>query len=266
MKKALPIIIILGVLLLGAGGFFLLRGKKAPPSPDQTPGLEEIPRETPLEKRPYATLTPRTDGKEFTLTITGIKNAETVEYELVYLAEGLSRGVVGAIDLEGEEKVIRKLLLGTCSRNVCKYDEGIEKGTLTLRLRGSEGAIKFVSDFHLQKGDVALTSIDEKFKVEGGIPGGNFYITMSTIGLPGEAEGKVVGGPYGIFSSGSQTIKEGRVYLTLAEEAKDSLLYSWQNSLWQEELKGHSEKDGVLEVQIENLGTFIAVAGVSENQ
>lgn len=258
MKKILPIAIIIFLFLMG-GVFFVWRGRRQGPPATPTPKPEGVLIKTSLEERPYVTLTPRTDGKEFTLDIARIKNATEIEYELVYLSQGLSRGVVGSTDLKGEKKISRKLLLGTCSRNVCKYDEGIEEGTLTLRFRGSDGTRKFVSDFHLQQGEKELTSIDGNFKLEGKFALDTFYLAMSTIGLPEEMKGDVVAGPYGVFTPGSKLVKNGKVALTLSEEAPSAKLYSWTGIDWEEVEEGFEAEEKVVSAEIDSLGTFVAV-------
>lgn len=259
MKRILPIVVSVAFVLLIGGGFFLWRGRKASQvSVGPTPTPEGTLIETTLEERPYVTLTPRADGKEFTLEISRIKNAKTIEYELVYLAKGLSRGVVGSINLQGETEISRDLLLGTCSRNVCKYDEGVEEGTLTLRFRGADGVRKFISDFRLQEGDEELSSTDGKFKLEGQFLTDVFYITMSTVGLPEEIEEEVIGGPYGVFGSGSTKIRDVELTLELAEEISGAKLYSWSGGVWQEE---DFEIEGkTLSASVNSLATFIAVS------
>lgn len=242
-KNSLIISIVIVFLVLGVGGFLLLRDKPEEVEPEPEP--EGVLIETSLEERPYVVLIPRADGKEFTLEVERIKNAKTIEYELVYLANGLSRGVIGSIKLKGETEVSRKLLLGTCSRNICKYDEGVEEGTLTLRFRGEDGVRKFESDFHLQRGDDELTSMDGNFKLEGSFSTSAFYLTMSTVGLPDETEGKVAAGPYGVFTSGSKTVKNGSVSLDSTEEGTS--LYSWSGKAWEE----------IEDSTIDSLGTFI---------
>lgn len=250
--------IVLFVILL-IGSFFWWRGRRAREAlPSPAPEGRLI--ETPLEERPYVTLTPRTDGREFTLDISRIKKAETIEYELVYLTHGLSRGVIGSIDLEGEKTISRKLLLGTCSRGVCKYDEDVTEGTLTLRFRGPEGVRKFVSDFHLQQGEKELTSIDGNFRLEGKLSPGAFYLTMSTVGLPEKFEGQVVGGPYGVFTAGSKLVKNGKVTLALSEETSSAKLYSWTGRAWEEVEEGFKIEDKVVSAEVGSLGIFIAVA------
>ena len=168
MKKRLTIIlIIIGVFLI-VGGIFLIKARNKDQNTDESQQDQKKTLETPLEDRPYVALIPRADGKEFTLEISRIKNAKTIEYELVYESQGLSRGVIGSVELSsGEAEVSRKLLLGTCSRDVCKYDEGVEQGNLTLRFRGTEGTRKFETSFHLQQGGKELTSMDNNFNLTG---------------------------------------------------------------------------------------------------
>lgn len=251
MRKNLAIIgvVFFSLILLGWGGFLVLRGKaKSANSLLPTPTSEGVLVETILEDCPFVSLTPRADGREFTLEIKRIKNAETIEYELVYLSSGLSRGVVGSVDLKGEEEISRKLLLGTCSRNVCKYDEGVEEGRLTLRFRGDDGTRKFVSDFHLQQGESELILTDGKFQLEGKFSSGAYYITMSTIGLPGEIKGEVVGGPYGVFSSESGVVKDGKVELALGEDQAEAEIYFWNGKAW-----------SLVTNLVDEIGTFVAV-------
>jgi len=262
MKKIIFIIlIVLLVLLLGIGGIFVLRGRRLAKPISPTPGgKEEAVLEISLSERPFVTLTPRNDGREFTMEISQIKNTDTVEYELVYLSQGLSRGVIGSIDLNGQTSISRKLLLGTCSRNVCKYDEGIEEGTLTLRFRGANGTRKFIADFHLQQGVKELASIDDKFKLAGKFSPGAFYITMSTVGLPREIEGKVVGGPYGVFTSGSEIVKNGKITMALSKKTPSVKLYSWDEKSWIIEEKKDLKMDGdTLSASVDTLATFVAV-------
>lgn len=257
MKKKY-FLIALAIVALALGGFLIWRkgriAEEASPSQPEGALLE-----TPLEERPYVTMMPRADGKEFTLEISRIKNAKTIEYELVYLSQGLSRGVIGSITLkEGEEAVSRKLLLGTCSRNVCKYDEGVEEGTLTLRFRGAEGTRKFISEFHLQQGDKELTSTDGNFSLEGSFSTA-FYLTISTIGLPKEIEGKVIGGPYGVFTAGSKSVRNGEVTLKLDEENDSAQLFSWTGKAWQE-IKDTEIEGKTVSASVTSLATFVVTA------
>lgn len=233
MRKNLAIFLFVLVGLVIISAIVFVGGKTKgglPARATPTPTPEKVV-ETPLEERPFVTLIPRSDGRELTLEIKGIKNTTSVEYELAYLSNDLSRGVIGSIELKGEDSLSRKLLLGSCSRNVCKYDENVSRGTLTLRLRGPGSTKKFTADFHLQRGDKELTSINGKFRFTGKISPSVYYLTMSTIGLPSSIEGKVIAGPYGVFTAGSGLVKGKVSFEGLGESAKT---YAWTGKQWQE--------------------------------
>jgi len=151
MKK--KILVIIGFLLvLSLSFFFILRSRKKP--------IKEVKkREKPtvfsleelnIEDRPNITLTARPDGKELILTVENIKNFRVVEYELTYLSEDIQRGVIGSVNVEDKDSFTRKLLLGTCSRGVCRYDKNVSGGTLTVTFRG-EKTYRFIKDFALEK-------------------------------------------------------------------------------------------------------------------
>ncbi|MGB9911180.1 MAG: hypothetical protein ACPLKP_01100 [Microgenomates group bacterium] len=162
MKKNLLIVGIVLVGLMGIIGFVVFFGKIRSKGANFSPKVAATPtpkiqKELSSDELPLVRLIPRADKKEVTLEIKNIKNANLVEYELTYLSKGITRGVIGTINLkEGETEISRKILLGTCSRNVCKYDEDVTTGNLLLRLRGKEGVIKITAPFDLDSKDYNL--------------------------------------------------------------------------------------------------------------
>jgi hypothetical protein len=63
---------------------------------------------------------------------------------------------------------------------------------------------------------------------------GIYYVVMSTIGLPGPVEGTVVGQPYGVFTSGSQTLKPtSAVTLTPDGQTSGFVVMFWDGKSWQ---------------------------------
>lgn len=256
MKKYLPVILgAVGVLVLLGGGFFFFRGRKAEePEPIKKP--EGVLIETSLEERPYITLSPSSDGHWLTVDVSRIQDADSLEYELLYnTASGATQGSINSVNLKGESSYSKKILLGSESRGHYKYDEGVTQGSLTVRLRGGKGTRKLVTDFHVQQGDDELTSIDNNFSVEGTFPRRNFYVTMVTVGLPGDFKGEVIAGPYEVFSSGLKTVKNGVASLQLPEETEEAKLYSWSGTAWEEE---EAElKDKTMSVEISSLATFV---------
>lgn len=251
MQKVLPIfgIVALGLALIVGGVWFFTRSKE-----DVTPAggkrtQDQVVKELPIEERPFVSLTPRADGREFHLTISNIPSGtESVEYELVYkVASGVTQGVPGTVKLSGKSSIERDLLLGTCSSGKCRYDEGVEQGTFTLRLRDSDGKLitKLETEFHLQQDGKSLTSSDGKFSITSSSLGkSTFYLTMNTFGLPDETPGKVVSGPYGAFTKGSTKVS-GTVTLD-----GSGTLYGWDGHKWVE----------TMDAKTSFLGTFVRVS------
>ncbi|KKR68280.1 MAG: hypothetical protein UU09_C0013G0004 [Microgenomates group bacterium GW2011_GWA2_40_6] len=136
MKKFLSLIILSSIFLSACSQ------SKSPVSPTPTP----VPREYVLTEtdKPKITLTPRSDGHELTLKITGIKPIfKKIEYELVYTASDSGLEIEKGVSGTAEPKDItngsfeRKILLGTEScTSGCKYkyDAGVNGGTLNLTL------------------------------------------------------------------------------------------------------------------------------------
>lgn len=204
LKRFLPIILLgVGILILVLV-FVFIKNKKTVEPTDDGGTLVEIA----FPDRPFASLTPTSDGHYINLKISKLKvpKAVSMDYELLYsLPDGRAQGVPGTADLKDISVFERKLLLGSESNGKFRYDEGVEEGGLTIRFRDSKGKLlaKFSTKFHLQSNVTELTSIDTNFAYTlDKKPKGIYFITMETFGLPSEAsvsEAKL--GPYGIFSS-----------------------------------------------------------------
>lgn len=204
MKKLLPLILLLGgVLVLGAVFFFIAKSTKETAAPEEE---SEMAPEVALSDRPIAKLTPSADGHWLTMNIEKIKiAAKSLDYELLYsLPDGRTQGVPGSINLAGSELIERKLLLGSESSGKFRYDEGVTQGTLTLKFRNDKGKLvaKFATVWHLQGSATDITSVDGKLKLTlKKVPIKTFFITMETFGLPEGAPEGITTGPWGIFSS-----------------------------------------------------------------
>jgi hypothetical protein len=231
MKKALPIILVVVVLLgLLAGAFWFLKGSTKAPQETAEEEVDDSPLKIlSVEESPYVTLTPSSDGHNFHLTITKVpSDTKSLEYEMVYtVASGVTQGVPGTIKDLSTGTIERDLLLGTCSSGKCRYDEGVKDGTFTVRLRDAKGKLvsKMETQFHLQKGDTKLTSSDETFTYTlAKASKTSFYLTMGTFGIPSSAPGKVTTGPYGVFSTDMK--QAGTVTLGSGD------LYQYESSKW----------------------------------
>ncbi len=130
MKKAALIIIPILVIIILVGFFFLKNrssgGPSATPAPANTSNFD-LPENQ--EQGVDVSLEPRFDNKAVILKVSKYTNTTvSIEYEMSYETKaGLPRGVLGKIDTKNLPSVIKEITLGTCSKNVCVYDEGVKK-------------------------------------------------------------------------------------------------------------------------------------------
>lgn len=134
------------VLLLAIGGFFVLSSNNGGSEPEETEQAENENIKQLTADDLGLTLTPTQNNQVIELEITNLDGVESIDYEVSYDAEEngevVPRGVIGSAELEpGETSITRKIDLGTCSRNVCKYDEGVEKVMFVMRVNFSDGSV-----------------------------------------------------------------------------------------------------------------------------
>lgn len=258
-KKTVILIATLAILTLG--GYLLFQKFSQPVGP-----AEEV--DLPFDAEgPYALLYPRRDGNALILNIKRTSSYDNISYDLSYasnpdeivvsgnkvsedgesnLAGGsIDRGVSGSIDTKDKKgEYEQEILFGTCSKNVCKYDKGVENGTLTLKIKKGNKLFKMITQWHLQKPDVALgilTSGDghfiykmaaerEKLATVG------FTIINDLSGAPKLPQGmEVLGKVYAVNASITKDLPEGEVVLELAENPPDGAkLFRFDGSSWQE--------------------------------
>lgn len=266
LLKAHKTTAILAVVLLVLGGLGWLGIQKF--ASQQAGPVEEIDLVFDAEG-PYAILSPRRDGNALVLNLKRTASYDAITYELAYtskidetkvagtkiLDEGesqsksgsIDRGVQGTIntkDKKGEYE--QEILFGTCSKNVCKYDKGVENGTLTLYIKKGNKSYKMNTQWHLQKPDVALgqlTSGDSHLVYKVGadrqaLSNVGFSITNDLTGVPKLPQGKtVLGKVYLLNVPIAKELPGGNVSLELAENpSPEAKLYRYNQSKseWEE--------------------------------
>lgn len=152
MKKLIIILVVL--LVLVGGGIFLKKKFFSSSAVVSTTSINtgSIALPENQEKGVEVSLIARSDKRAVTLKVNKISSETTsIEYELSYdTGSGLPRGVLGKVDLKGAETLSREILLGSCSKNVCVYDEGVTKISLTLKFNKISGeATGFSKDYEL---------------------------------------------------------------------------------------------------------------------
>lgn len=181
IQKNLTALLVVSLIILVGGGFAIF--KYATTERDTSP-LEEVDLLFDPEGV-YALLLPRTDGNALVLDLNRTSAYDSINYELAYRADsdqimnvdegdggvsGIDRGVVGDIIVDKKQpEYSQEILFGTCSKNVCKYDKGVENGTLTMHLAKGRERYRVVTPWKIQNLDVEagkITSVDEHFRYQ----------------------------------------------------------------------------------------------------
>ena len=205
MKKYLPFILLFVGLLITICAFVFVRKAATKQASD---GVDDEVVEVPLEARPVVSLTPRSDGHYLDLKIiklTALK-ASSLTYEFLYVVPGQDQpqGSAPTVDIKGKDDFITDLLLGTESSGKFRYDEGVEKGTLTLTFRNDQGKLlgKFSTGFSLSSSKDLISIPDGEFTISlDKTPKKEYFVVMETWGIPDSTPTTISKGPYGLFSS-----------------------------------------------------------------
>lgn len=264
IKKLLIINCLLLIVFSLAGCSLKTPSDEQTTKPGQPTAEPTKPLETTILERPFVTLVPTADGHWVNLEIKNIKpEAKSVDYELIYFAgeveNKIERGTSGSVELKGEKSLSRKILFGSESCTVkCKYnfDENVNEGTFTIKLKGDFGTETYESAFRLQKGsegNEGLSTGDGNFKfVSSSLPKNAYLLTISTIGVPEKFAGTIATLPYGIFPTTS-----GKGEVSFKTSGENGKILFWDGVKWQE-LKG-TLSDGWLTAPVQKTGIFILV-------
>ena len=159
LKKNKVLVIIVSLLLLaGAVTAFILGNATSSLSTDESGIIEKSVKVISADEIGL-TLSFRADKKAINMNITKLDGVESVEYEVTYdanvtadasgdSASGITqRGVVGSpIPVNGASSIKRSIDLGTCSKNVCKYDNVVSDVKFVIKVTYSNGEIGSVEE------------------------------------------------------------------------------------------------------------------------
>lgn len=276
------------ILLVVGGGWWAYSNYSASSS-----GLKGIPGQevdiTFEADGPFAILSPRRDGNAIVLNIKRVASYDAISYELAYSSEGIERGVVGNLNVDQKKgEYTQDVLFGTCSKNVCKYDTGVENGTLTLHIKKGDESFRMLIAWHMQQPDLVngmLTSADNHFiyKLAGvtatasskpvkrettgteqgtseiNAPGVGYTIINELTGVPKLPDNTTaVGKVYALNTPNDRALGSGDVTIELADKApQGSAIYRYDaekngwtklNTTGDSTLKATSDKGGIFAV------------------
>lgn len=145
LKNRIFLAVVVVALILGGVSFIFLRPGGNSPAGEELIEETDIRQLTPEEIG--LELTPTQNGQVINMVIENVEGIESIEYDLTYDAEVedagdtivIPRGVTGGESVNGPVDI--DIDLGTCSRNVCKYDTVVSDVTLILRVNFSNGEV-----------------------------------------------------------------------------------------------------------------------------
>jgi len=260
-KRKMTVILIVLLLLIVAGGFITFQKFTSSGGVAEEIDISFDPEGA------YALLLPRRDGNALILNLKRTASYDEISYELAYTSlpdtttvsgikvtdeEGsvsgsIDRGVSGTIDTKDKKgEYEQEILFGSCSKNVCKYDKGVENGTLSLKIRKGKKTYKMITQWHLQKVDVALgvlNSLDSHFSYKvaderGDLSVVGFSIISDLTGVPKLPSSKAVSGKvYALNIPVAKELPTGVVTVELSENpSSDAKIYRYNSSenKWEE--------------------------------
>lgn len=142
-------VIVVVLIVIGAGAYFVLGGSSSEKSLNTLNQGQQVKKLTAEDIG--LTLTVRPDGKGIILKVTKLNGVASVEYELSYDAEEtqdgetavVPKGVVGSpiVVKPGDTSISRDLDLGTCSKNVCRFDKVKSDISVAIKVNYKDGTI-----------------------------------------------------------------------------------------------------------------------------
>ena len=144
------------VLLLVGGGFlFLNKSKNASSQTNSTANVDTGSVQTLSPSDIGLALTATSDKQKVQFSVAKLSGIKAISYELTYEADStasekeegadarVQRGITGDAQMKsGDSKYTSPWLdLGSCSRNVCRYDTGVDSVDLVLKITKDNGQV-----------------------------------------------------------------------------------------------------------------------------
>lgn len=257
MGRKIKLILATTLCLVGCS----CRSRSQPvPSPTPQPlSQAELRPFTP--EAPSVALYPREDGNALILRIERVAQYQVIEAKVRYrTAEDKSQGFLKTLRPEGDDFVEGEGIFGTCSKGVCRYDEGVNGGSVELIFKDREGRESlWKSDFKLYEAgtEEQLKSADGKLTLV--LPESNVLVIHSLFGLPGGKINVYQECGYAVFPPFGKV--EGKAifkFFDLPDEFEKLKIASWDGEEWQ---SGEVVEDrDELTISGEFFGNFVVVS------
>ena len=207
MKKFLLPGIVIAVIALGVGGFFLFRSKPATSRLPQAAGKKQIINALPIDQRPFVALIPHASNRLLTLYFDKPGQGQNISLDIEYLAgSSLKGGRTSVTDL-GHLPFTTAFLLGSCSTGgKCSFDTNITTGIIKTKMDVGQDLHVLRSNFVFVEGVDKAVTTDSKLAF---MPTNKLtapLILSQTHGFLGKPEGEIAAEPIALTATAPQKI------------------------------------------------------------
>ena len=277
-KRNIYIIAAIAFVAILVAVYFLFIFQKGPRQvkPQEVSGEVRELSEIDLNKRPYVTLTPTSDGAEILISIESMSSFDRIEYELTYLAdnpqvagEKIQRGSTGTDVNTKEQKYKKSILLGTASKGTRSPDKGVSDGKLTMHLFKGDIEYQSETNWDLEQSATSSTTFKDRsgnFQMTVPSLGKNYYVIISdTVGAPANDQfdiANVVFPVYGSLSVAPEFAKAADLSIKLTQDAKSFQLYSYNHadSKWTKLDSSYNSASKTVSAKVNSFATFVVVS------
>lgn len=151
-RNLVIVLVVIVLLVVGGVAFVFIRGS-SPKTVNDELAEEEVKIKQLAPSDIGLTLTPRSDKKAIIMELTKLEGVMSIEYEGNYESEVIDEKSkekleilqgVGPSKIElkpGETSLEREILLGTCSKNVCRYHTGVKEVQFVIKINYKNGEV-----------------------------------------------------------------------------------------------------------------------------
>lgn len=223
MKKYLPILIALVILLLGGLAAFILIRRPSSTAEPTVQNKRQIINALPYDQRPFVALFPHPTNKLITLLVDKAVSDSDITIDIEYMSGNSLKGGRTTLALPFDLPHTQAFLLGSCSAGgKCSFDEDITTGTIKTKLEKGDELHVLKSNFvFLADERTATTDQKAAFTPARSLTGP--VILGQTHGFLGQVDGELSSEPIAITTTSAKAL-EGKLEL-IAPDTQKVLIY-----------------------------------------
>jgi hypothetical protein len=139
------------IVLLAVGAYFFIASKSKAPEQDEQADTADVVQTLSADQLGLS-IVAKPDSKAVKIKIEKAGDIKSIEYQVTYEADStaqekaeggeprVQRGITGQADVKDSLTYESEWLdLGSCSRNICRYDTGVQKVDVTLKIVKKNG-------------------------------------------------------------------------------------------------------------------------------